>query len=195
MQRPLFLTGMMGCGKTTVGRVLAQELGAPLVDLDARIERLFGVTVPALFAEGGEAGFREAEAQALRSLLAEPGVAGRALVVAAGGGAVLRPDNREAMDRVGTRVYLEVSVDELVRRLRPDVAGDDRARPLLAVDEGDPGAGLRQRVAELLAARRSIYRTGARCIDGHGDPAVVAARVRLSLPELPGPARQDSEAV
>lgn len=195
MQRPLFLTGMMGCGKTTVGRVLAQELGAPLVDLDARVERLFGVTVPALFAEGGEAGFRAAEAQALRSLLAEPGVAGRALVVATGGGAVLRPDNREAMDRVGTRVYLEVSVDELVRRLRPDVAGDDRARPLLAVDEGDPGAGLRQRVAELLAARRSIYRAGARCIDGHGDPAVVAARVRLSLPELPGPARQDSEAV
>lgn len=182
VQQPLFLTGMMGCGKTTVGRQLANELGAPLCDLDARIERLFGATVPELFAERGEPGFREAEALALAALVAEPGLSGRAVVVATGGGAVLRPDNREAMDRVGTRIYLEVSVDELVRRLLVERSADEGARPLLVDDaeSGEPGVRLRQRVAELLAARRSSYRAGALCVDGHGDPTEVVARVRAA---------------
>ncbi|MCX4240282.1 shikimate kinase [Paraliomyxa miuraensis] len=195
MQRPLFLTGMMGCGKTTVGRVVADELGASLCDLDARIERLFGATVPELFAERGEAGFREAESEALASLLAEPGFAERTVVVSTGGGAVLRRQNREAMDRVGLRIYLEVSVEELVRRLLVERSADEGARPLLADDaDGEPG-GLRQRVAELLAARGSIYRAGARRVDGHGDPAAVAARVRAAAGLSGATPLPDSEAV
>ncbi|MCA9708894.1 MAG: shikimate kinase [Myxococcales bacterium] len=189
MQRPLFLTGMMGCGKTTVGRILAETLGVPLVDLDARIERLFGQTIPELF-ERGEPCFREHERQALASLLAEPGFGGRGVVVATGGGAVLDPDSRAAMDRVGLRVYLEVGVDELVRRLSADDASDrdeeGAARPLL---EGR--ARLRGRVAELSAARRACYRSAAVCVDAQGDPREVAARVALAL----GEGARDSEAV
>jgi shikimate kinase len=208
VQRPLFLTGMMGCGKTTVGRVLAHTQGVPLVDLDARLERMLGASVAELLAARGEPGFREAEAEALSSLLAEPGFGGRGVVVATGGGAVLHAGSCDAMDRVGTRIYLEVGVDELVRRLRPEVEADDQARPLLAggpqqgsepVSRGSglappgselapPGssglappasgpARLRQRVAELLAARRSSYRAGALCIDAEDEPAAVAARI------------------
>jgi shikimate kinase len=187
VQRPLFLTGMMGCGKTTVGRVLAHALGVPLVDLDVRLERLHGLAVPALLAELGEPGFREAEARALESLLGEPGFCERGVVVATGGGAVLRESNRQAIDRAGTRVYLEVGVDELVRRLRPEVEADPAARPLLQ------GASLRLRVAELLAARGSCYRAGALSIDAHGDPAAVAARVAAAL-EPSGAARAPAEA-
>lgn len=178
MPRPLFLSGMMGCGKTTVGRVLALAQGVPLVDLDERIERLFFATVPELVATHGEPGFRALESGALASLVAEPGFCERGVVVALGGGAVLDEGNRRAIDHAGPRVYLEVSVEELVRRLRPTVEADPDARPLL---EG--GGSLRLRVAELLAARGSIYRAGALCIDAHGDPAGVAARVMAALDE------------
>jgi shikimate kinase len=178
VRRPLFLTGMMGCGKTTVGRALAHAQGVPLVDLDARIERVFGASVPELWAALGEPGFRALEAQALGSLLAEPGLSARGVVVATGGGAVLLADSREAMDRVGLRVYLEVGADELVRRLQAELEADPAARPRL---QGGPDGGgplpLRRRVVELLAARGSIYRAGALSVDGHGDPAAVAARV------------------
>lgn len=180
----------MGCGKTTVGRVLSQARGWVLVDLDERIERLFGVAIAELF-ERGEECFRARERRALESLLAEPGFAARAVVVATGGGAVLDPASREAMDRVGTRVYLEVGVDELVRRLRPTVDADEAARPLL---QGE-AASLRGRVAELLASRRSAYRGGALCIDANDDPAVVAERIVVALGEGGGAVVQDSEAV
>ncbi|MCH9686313.1 MAG: shikimate kinase [Deltaproteobacteria bacterium] len=178
MQRPLFLTGMMGCGKTTVGRSFALDRGLALVDLDHRLERLFGVAVPELLAHG-EQQFRARESEALASLLAEPGFGQRAVVVATGGGAVLDAENRRAMDAVGTRVYLEVGVDALVRRLRPDVEAQADARPLLGGDT----ARLRQRVAELLTARRSIYRSGARCIDADADPSTVVTRVAIALGE------------
>lgn len=187
MQRPLFLTGMMGCGKTTVGRILADDLGVALVDLDTRVEHLFGRTVPELFADG-EPEFRAHERQALRSLLAEPGFGGRPVVVSTGGGAILDATGREAMDEIGTRVYLEVGVDELTRRLRAARTQDEDTRPLLEGPER-----LRQRVAELLAARRSRYRTAALCIDGHGDPSQVAARIVVALGE--GLPARGSEAV
>ncbi|MEM7157724.1 MAG: shikimate kinase [Myxococcota bacterium] len=188
VQRPLFLTGMMGCGKTTVGRVLAHDHERTVVDLDERIERLFGRTVAELFG-AGEASFREHEHQALRSLLAEPGFGGQGTVVTCGGGTVLDRRNRDAMDAVGTRVYLEVGVDELVRRLLPTVEADPDARPLL---KGEP-ARVRARLGDLLAARRSLYRAGSIVVDAEADPVSVAERI---VAALDGVAQlRDSEAV
>jgi shikimate kinase len=165
MRGPVFLVGMMGSGKTSVGRCLAAREEAAFCDLDQRLERITGKTIAALF-EQGESAFRALERAALRSLVHEPGFAARACVVATGGGAVIDPDNRSVM-RIGTVVYLDVPTDELVRRLGAEL----HTRPLLAGD--DP----RARLDALLAARRDAYEDGAIRVDGLGAPETVAARI------------------
>jgi shikimate kinase len=176
---PLFLTGMMGSGKSTVGRLLAHELGATFVDLDVRIERVFGRPIPALLsgADEGAARFRELERHALESLVAEPGFSCRAVVVATGGGAVLDAHNRSVMRSHGTIVHLEVAVDVLERRLRADHEEDPSARPLLPPAVVD----LRQRLQELCIARQGAYRDCDLVVDGGTSPAEVVARVRAAL--------------
>jgi len=166
MRGPVFVVGMMGSGKTTVGRCLAAREGAAFCDLDQRLERITGSTVAALF-ESGETGFRALERAALRSLVAEPGFAARACVVATGGGVVIDPDNRATMRRAGTIVYLDVPVAELLRRLGDEV----HTRPLLR-------GGAPQAVLEvLLADRQAAYTGGAIAVDGTGTPDIVAARI------------------
>lgn len=179
MRGPLFLTGMMGSGKSTVGRLLAHELGATFVDLDARIERLFGRPIPMLLpsTDEGALRFRELERHALESLVREPGFAGRAVVVATGGGAVIDAHNREVMRGHGTIVHLEVAVDVLERRLRADHEEDPSARPLLPPAVVD----LRQRLQELCIARQGAYRDCDLVVDGGTSPAEVVARVRAAL--------------
>lgn len=174
MPRPIFLTGMMGSGKTTIGRLLAQHLGATFIDLDERIERLFGRTIPAIFAEG-EPQFRHLERRALETLVAEPAFGSRAAVVATGGGIILDPQNRATMAAHGSVVHLEVPLDDLVGRLGSPAAR--AARPLVA---GEPSV-LRERIAGLLSARNDAYRTAEYCIDGRGVPADVVERVHLEL--------------
>ena len=110
-----------------MGRLLAERLGATFVDLDTRIERLFGTSIAELF-EQGEARFRRCERDALRSLLAEPGVGDRAIVVATGGGTVVDPRNMADMRAHGRTVHLEVPVATLAARLG---RGHDTTRPLL----------------------------------------------------------------
>lgn len=136
----IFLTGFMGAGKSTVGRLLAQRLDRPLVDLDAEIERREGASTPEIFRTRGEDGFREAEHRALDALAESP-----AAVVATGGGVVLREDNQVLLRRLGTVVYLAVTPDEAIARL--GAAGD---RPLLA------GGGL-DAARRILGARLSLY--------------------------------------
>lgn len=167
--KPVFLTGMMGAGKSTVGPLLAAQWQAPFIDLDRRIERLFGAPIPALFARG-EPHFRRCERLALRLLVAEPGFRGRTAVVAAGGGVVVDPDNRALMRDAGVVFFLDVPADELARRLsRSPIA----ARPLLGPDL----AAVTARVAELLAQRRSAYEEAFGVVDGSGAPQDVAHRV------------------
>lgn len=138
----LILVGMMGSGKTTMGRVLARQLGKEFVDSDEEIIRRTGVTVPHIFDVEGEAGFRQREAAAIREL------AGRDnMVLATGGGAVLDGDNRAILKQSGIVIYLKASAHDLWQRTR-----HDRNRPLLQT--GNPYA----RLVELFQQRDPLYR-------------------------------------
>jgi shikimate kinase len=137
----IFLVGMMGAGKTSVGRLLAQHLDKRFVDADQVIEARTGVRIPVIFEIEGEEGFRSREAGIVDELTRQDDI-----VLATGGGAVLRPENRAALHGRGTVVYLRASVDELWHRTR-----HDRNRPLLQT--ADP----RGRLAALLAAREPLY--------------------------------------
>jgi len=137
----IFLIGMMGAGKTTVGRLLARRLRLRFVDSDHEIERRCGVKIPVIFEIEGEAGFREREAQAIEALTALKGI-----VLATGGGVVMREENRRHLAQGGTVVYLRARPEDLYERVR-----NDRNRPMLA--GGDPLARLR----ELHAQRDPLY--------------------------------------
>lgn len=163
----LLLVGMMGAGKTTVGRLVAGRLGWPYVDSDAEVEEATGRTVADLFAEGGEAAFRAAESAALERALVGEGPA----VVSVAGGAVLDPANRALLRRSGTVVWLRADPSTLAERLR-----DGAGRPLL---RSDPAADL----ARLDAVRRPLYAEVADAVvdvDGVA-PAAVADAVLAAV--------------
>ena len=128
----IYLIGMMGAGKTTVGRLLARRLKLRFFDSDHEVERRCGVKIPIIFEIEGERGFRARESQALAELTALEGI-----VLATGGGAVLSRENRDNLARRGTVVYLRASPEDLFVRVR-----HDRNRPLLATP--DPLARLRK---------------------------------------------------
>jgi shikimate kinase len=143
---PIFLIGYRGTGKTSVARELAGHLGRHWVDADDLIEQTAGKTIAAIFVEEGEAGFRELEARIVATLARK-----RATVVALGGGAVLRDDNRQAISATGPVVWLTASVDTILERVAADSATASR-RPNLTV------AGGRAEIEELLAVRTPHYR-------------------------------------
>jgi len=136
------LVGMMGAGKTTVGRRLARRLGWSFVDADREIEARLGVPVTTIFELEGEAGFRRRECELIEELTRRS-----ATVLATGGGAVLDPANREALHSRSQVIYLRASVGDLWHRLRRDTT-----RPLLRTE--DP----RGRVEALVALRDPLYR-------------------------------------
>ncbi|MGB1274747.1 MAG: shikimate kinase [Nannocystaceae bacterium] len=171
---PVFLTGMMGSGKSTIAPLLAAHWQVAWIDLDARVQRLFGSTIPAMFARG-ERYFRECESQALRSLMAEPGVRARTVVVATGGGVVVDPKNRQQMHAAGAVVYLDVPGDCLAARLmRPDDLGN---RPLL----GGTLSDVKTRVQQLLEDREPAYRRATYSIDANAEPGVCVARIVAAI--------------
>jgi shikimate kinase len=141
LQPHLVLVGMMGSGKSSVGRRVARRLGWRHVDVDKRIERTAGRTIPEIFSADGEAGFRAIEHDVLEKLLRLPG----RTVLSTGGGAVLSPDNRALMRDRGTVVWLRARPETLVARV-----GKGSGRPLLA---GDPADAVRRLDAE----RRTAY--------------------------------------
>lgn len=162
----LFLVGMMGSGKSTVGRRCAERLGRPFVDLDASIEERAGRPVAAIFGESGEGAFRRIESEALAEAAASP----RPAVVACGGGAVLAPGNRDVMTGAGAVVWLRVPASVAAGRL-----GTGAGRPLL---ESSP-AGVEGTLTRLAAERDAAYRAAADAeIDASaGDPDAVASAV------------------
>jgi len=140
------LIGYRGTGKTTVGRLLAERLGWDFADADDLVEAAAGKSVAEIFAAEGEAGFRDREAAAVRELCARD-----RLVLATGGGAVLRPANREVLRGAGFVAWLVASPDTLWARLRGDPATAAR-RPNLTA------AGGIEEVRTLVAAREPLYR-------------------------------------
>lgn len=171
--RNVVLIGLMGAGKTTVGRLLADRLRRPFVDTDDVVEREAGSSVTDIFAAEGEHGFRTREAAAIRRVAAL-----RGQVVAVGGGAVIDPENVTQLRGTGDLVLLDADPDTLAARV-----DDTATRPLLAA--ADDLAG---RLAELRATRDAAYRAAAaESVDTTGrSPAEVADLVLAWARTRPG---------
>ncbi len=135
----LVLAGFMGTGKSTVGRIVAGRLGLAFVDTDAEIERRARRPIAQIFAQDGEAAFRQMEAEVCQAV-----AAGRDQVIAVGGGALLDESTRRAFAQTSLIVCLTCSLDKILRRV-----GDDPARPLFSAD--------REQLAALYAARAAHY--------------------------------------
>jgi shikimate kinase len=168
----IFLVGMMGAGKTSVGRMLARDLRKQFYDSDHYIEARTGVKIPVIFELEGETGFRAREASAIEELTALHGI-----VLATGGGAVLSEANRRLLRAHGVVVYLRASVNELWHRTR-----HDRNRPLLQT--ADPFA----RLTELYTQRDPLYREAAHVVIDSGSQSLRALvlKLRAKLAQLPG---------
>jgi len=152
----IFLIGLMGAGKSTVGKVLAKKLGRRFLDADHVIEECCGVKIPVIFEMEGEAGFRKREAQAIREITGEQDI-----ILATGGGAVLLPENRQALSERGTVIYLHANPIELWHRTK-----GGEGRPLLK--NGDA----KKILENLYAIRDPLYREIADYVIETGKPSV-----------------------
>lgn len=179
MSRNLCLSGMMGAGKSTVAALLGERLGRRVADSDVELRRWTGRSIPELFEAHGEAGFRDLERQVIEELSTY-----HDLVVALGGGAVLRDDNVTSLLLTGVIVHLDVPAEVLVARLTGSTD-----RPLLA--EG----ALSERVDETLAARHDRYLEVADLVvDGSRSPAEVVDEVvgwAMSLGDILTPSEHE----
>ncbi|MDH5394795.1 MAG: shikimate kinase AroK [Gammaproteobacteria bacterium] len=159
----IFLIGLMGAGKTTIGRQIANELSLEFFDSDHEIEKRTGVTITHIFDIEGEAGFRKRETAMLDELTNKKGI-----VLATGGGAILKAENRQFLMSRGTTIYLYADIDTLFER-----TSKDRNRPLLQTDNP------REKLEELLKIRDPLYRETADIIIDTGKDSV-----RLAIKDI-----------
>src|SRR3569833_2454210 len=153
----IFLVGLMGSGKTTIGRALAKKLNKRFVDSDHEIEARTGASIPLIFEIEGEKGFRQREAEIIRELTARNDI-----VLATGGGAILNAENRAFLKERGTVIYLRASVNSILQR-----TSHDKNRPLLQP------ADTRKRIEELARQREPYFREVADIIVETGRPYVL----------------------
>ncbi len=160
----IFICGFMGCGKTTVGRILAQKLGLPLIDTDAYLVEQEGMTIPEIFAQKGEPYFRKIEAQAIRTLCDRDGV------IACGGGAMLNAESAAYARKHGTVVLLDESFAACYRRIQGDTN-----RPIVQ-------RSTRAELEDLFNRRSVIYHMHAtHAIPGGASPRQMAERIIQAL--------------
>lgn len=165
-ERTIAFIGLMGAGKSCIGRRLAAQLGLPFIDADHEIEAAAGCSIPEIFARHGEQAFRDGERRVILRLLDGP-----VHVLATGGGAFMDPLTREALRRRAVTVWLRADLDLLLRRVAR--RGD---RPLLQVE--DPGAML----AALMAERYPVYAGADIAVDSlDGPPEATLERVNAAL--------------
>jgi shikimate kinase len=138
----IILIGMMGAGKTTIGKSLANYLDKTFIDSDQEIQKRTGVTIPVIFEIEGEIGFRKREADMLQELIKIDNI-----VLATGGGIILNEENRKLLKKKGTIIYLRAAVNDLLHRTR-----HDKNRPLLQITD------LQAKITELYDQRDPIYR-------------------------------------
>lgn len=164
----IFLIGMMGAGKTTVGRLLATQLGYGFVDTDAVIEQLAGKTIKEIFASEGETAFRQLEAQVLAEVSAYTN-----LIIATGGGIVIRQLNWSYLHH-GLIIWLDAPVEVLLQRLQ-----NDQTRPLL---QDEPA----QKLQSLLDERRKLYAEADLCIPitATQTPETIASQIITKIPSV-----------
>lgn len=163
MRPAIFLIGMMGAGKSTVGRLLARRCGFEFIDCDRELEARSGVTIATMFELEGEAGFRRREAALIDELTQRSRT-----VLATGGGAILDEANRRHLRERGLVIYLRASLDEILRRTQKD-----RARPLLQTPDR------RGRIAQLLGEREALYEQTAHVVvqSNAGNPNRLVAKL------------------
>lgn len=154
----IILVGLMGSGKTSVGKVLARLLGKDFVDSDHEIECVTGVRIRVIFEIEGEVGFRAREHKMIADLVARENI-----LLATGGGAVLSSENRDLLRTTGTVIYLRAPVKSLLKRTQ-----HDRNRPLLQVPDATA------RLTELYMQRDPLYRQVAHLIVDTGNQSVRA---------------------
>jgi shikimate kinase len=163
----LWLLGLSGSGKSTVGPLLAQKLSMPFIDTDERIVQAAKLSIPQIFARGGEKEFRQWECQIIAQLVQSP-----ASIIACGGGVILDPQNRIALSRSGLRIYLQAELPLLALRLT-----HSSDRPLLPADQIHP------KLAEQLLARKKWYEESEIQIPiGSESPEQICGRILASLP-------------
>ena len=171
----IFLVGLMGSGKTTVGRALAKKLNKRFVDSDHEIEARTGVSIPVIFEIEGEASFRQREADVIRDLTAQDNI-----ILATGGGAILNPESRRLLEQRGTVIYLRASIHSILQRTR-----NDKNRPLLRTP--DP----RKKLEELEAQRHPLYQEIAHVVIETGRPNVqhlvqhILEKLPSHIPDVP----------
>ncbi|MCL7420409.1 MAG: shikimate kinase AroK [Methylobacter sp.] len=153
----IYLIGLMGAGKTTIGRQLAKALKLPFYDSDKAIEESTGVDIPTIFEFEGEDGFRDREQKMIQQLTQKKGI-----VLATGGGAVLREQNRKLLKENGFIVYLQCSVERILERTRRD-----SQRPLLQIENP------KERLESLFAQREPLYLS---CADYKIDTGVMQSK-------------------
>ena len=162
--RPIVLVGLMGAGKTTVGRRLAAALDLPFIDADAEIEAAAGSSVEEIFARHGEPAFREGERRVISRLLSDG-----PMVLATGGGAYIDPGTRAAIKEKGTSIWLRADIDVLMRRV-----GKRNNRPLLKTDNP------RRVMEQLIEKRYPIYAEADIIIDSREGPHEYMVRAILT---------------
>lgn len=172
----IFLVGLMGAGKTTIGKQLAQSLDYEFYDSDHEIEEHTGATIPLIFELEGEQGFREREVKIIDELTQH-----NRIVLATGGGAVLRKENREVLKQRGIVIYLSASVEQLYERTRRD-----KNRPLLQTDDPE------QKLTALFNQREPIYRELADIVvdTGKGNIKTIVNFINRELEKQTGTTKQ-----
>jgi len=168
----IILVGFMGCGKTHVGSILAKELGLPFVDMDEQIVEQARRSVTEIFAEHGEAHFRDIETEVLKDLLAGH----EQTVISSGGGVPMQEANLPLL-KEGIVVYLKAPVEVLVSRLK-----NDKKRPILQ------GGDLREKITTLLAKRGPIYESvsNIEVVTGNGAVETIVGQIIEKLVEKNG---------